>query len=189
MNADEICTARLRVKNTGNRSGSEVIQLYVREKGGAYLRASKELKDFAKVKLAPGEEKTVEFQISRKSLEVFSDTLHRWGVQSDDYEIIIARSCNEIIESAVISVHSADKMRELTRMSPLVKFVKCPAFHDYLKAHKPEWMQHFFNLAETDFLVLMLPLPFHRLSERVQGEPMFTKDEIDEIIRLCNKVA
>ena len=36
-------------------------------------------------------------------------------------------------------------------------------------------------------LVLMLPLPFYRLTEPLQGEPMFTMEEIPEILRCCNE--
>ena len=186
MSADDICTARITVKNTGERTGSTVLQLYIHEHGGHYARPQKELKDFAKVTLKAGEEKSVSFTISREELELYSDTLHRWGVQADSYDIIIGTSAAQTAALGTLTITSGDKMRILTRESPLVQFVKCAAFHEYLKEHKAEWLQHFFCLEETDFLVFMLPLPFYRLSERVQGEPMFTSEEIDEVVSFCN---
>ena len=50
----------LKVKNTGDRAGKEIVQLYVADKTGAACRPVKELKNFVKVELQPQEEKTVE---------------------------------------------------------------------------------------------------------------------------------
>ncbi|MCR5605488.1 MAG: glycoside hydrolase family 3 C-terminal domain-containing protein [Treponema sp.] len=186
MTADDTCTVSLKIKNTGKRKGSQVIQLYIKEKGGKYIRPEKELKDFTKVHLEGGEEKTISFKISRESLELYSDTLHKWGVQADDYEIILALSSENIIKTANLKIVKADKMSIYTKMTPLVKFLENPAFQNYLKEKKNEWLQNFFNLEKTDFLVLMLPLPFHRLAEKSQGEAMFTEKEIEEIIEACN---
>lgn len=192
MTPDEEATVSLKVTNTGSRPGSEVIQLYVHECGGLYLRPEKELRDFAKIHLNPGESEMVTFTLGRKDFELYSDTLHKWGVQSDTYDILLGTSAKDIQASGKIEVTSGDPMSEdrmfaFTEMTPLVQFVNCPAFHAYLKEHKPEWMQDFFDLKKTDFLVLMLPLPFYRLAGPLQGEPMFTTDEIEEILDFCNQ--
>ena len=50
-------TVSLKVKNTGSMAGKEIVQLYVTDKTNAASRPVKELKNFAKVELAPGEEK------------------------------------------------------------------------------------------------------------------------------------
>lgn len=187
MTANEECHVRLTVTNTGNRRGSQVIQLYIHEREGRYLRPQKELRDFVKLNLEPGESKTATFTISRKDLEIYSDVLHKWGVQTDDYEILLNISSTETVASGWLSVTDGDSMHAYTEMTPLVQFVSCEAFHEYLRQNKPEWMQNFFDLGKTDFLVLMLPLPFFRLSQPVQGPPMFTLAEIQEIIDYCNE--
>ena len=58
----------LKVKNTGNRAGKEIVQLYVADKTGAASRPVKELKNFVKVELQPQEEKTVEWNWIREAL-------------------------------------------------------------------------------------------------------------------------
>lgn len=187
MKPDEEAVVRLTVSNTGKRAGSQVIQLYIHERDGLFKRPEKELRDFEKVYLEPGESKEVTFTVSRKDFEVYSTMLHKWGVQSDIYDIMLNISAEETVASGSIDVKEGDQLFFFTSMTPLVQFVRCPAFHSYLGEHAPEWLQDFFDLGKTDYLVLMLPLPFYRLSEPLQGEPMFTKTQILEIIKCCNE--
>jgi beta-glucosidase len=56
------------VKNTGDRPGDEVVQLYIREQGTSVARPVRELKGFARISLAPGESKRVEFTLGQEEL-------------------------------------------------------------------------------------------------------------------------
>ena len=56
-------TVECTVTNTGDREGAETVQLYVRDMVGKLARPVKELKDFKKVTLKPGESKTVTFTL------------------------------------------------------------------------------------------------------------------------------
>lgn len=56
------------VKNTGDRAGDEIVQCYVQDVVAKRVRPVKELKDFAKVSLEPGEEKEVVFEIPFEKL-------------------------------------------------------------------------------------------------------------------------
>ncbi len=187
MEADEEAQIRLKVTNTGERAGSQVIEFYVHICDHLFRRPEKELRDFAKVWLQPGESKEVIFSLSRKDFEVYSESLHKWGVQSGEYELYLNTSAVDNIASAKLKITRGDQLFFFTDMTPLAHYVNCPAFHAYLNEHKPEWMQQFFELSKTDFLVLMLPLPFYRLSEPIQGNPMFGKEEIQDIINYCNE--
>ncbi|MBD5490305.1 MAG: hypothetical protein HDR13_16225 [Lachnospiraceae bacterium] len=187
MRADEEATVSLSVTNTGERSGSQVIQMYVHMCDSLYQRPEKELRDFVKVYLEPGETKQISFLISRKDFEVYSVALHKWGVQDGDYDVLLNTSASDNIAEGRIRITKGDQMFLFTDMTPLVRFVNCPAFHEYLKANKPVGLQDFFNLEKTDFLVLMLPLPIYRLAEPLQGEPMFTETQIAEMIACCNE--
>jgi beta-glucosidase len=62
------------VRNTGTRAGEEVVQLYVRDLAGNYVRPVKEPKGFEKLGLQPGEAKTVTFQIDGSTLSYASET-------------------------------------------------------------------------------------------------------------------
>lgn len=124
-----------------NGPGSQVIQLYIHEQGGLFARPEKELRDFAKVFLQPGETKTVKFTLSGEDFAVYSDVLHKWGVQSDRYEILLNTSAQDSIARVSVDIIRGDQMYYFTEMSPLVQFINCPAFHEYLKQNEPQWKQ------------------------------------------------
>ena len=63
----------VKVKNTGRYKGVETVQLYIRDLVGSVTHPVKELKNFRKVELKPGEEKTVEFIITEKDLRFWND--------------------------------------------------------------------------------------------------------------------
>lgn len=56
------------VKNSSERAGDEVVQLYIRQQGTSVARPVRELKGFRRIALAPGESKNVEFTLSRDEL-------------------------------------------------------------------------------------------------------------------------
>ena len=108
------------------------------------------------------------------------------GVQSDTYDILLNISAADAVASGSIRIVDGDQMYYFTEMSPLVWFVHCPAFHEYLKARVETWKQDFFVMEKTDFLALILPLPFYRMAEPLQGEAVLTADQVKEIINYCN---
>ncbi len=54
INERDTVTVKAKVKNTGNMTGKEIVQLYVRDIEHSVIRPEKELKEFCKVELAPG---------------------------------------------------------------------------------------------------------------------------------------
>ena len=68
MTADQTLKVSVKVKNTGKMAGDEIVQLYIRDCFSQVTRPVKELKDFARIPLAPGEEKTVEFTVTPDKL-------------------------------------------------------------------------------------------------------------------------
>jgi len=68
-------TASITVTNTGKRSGSEVVQLYIRDLVGSISRPIKELKGFEKINLAPGASKAVTFRITPDLLKFYNSKL------------------------------------------------------------------------------------------------------------------
>lgn len=69
-------TASVTVKNTGDRSGTETVQLYIRDVKGSVVRPLRELKGFRKITLEPQEAKTVSFEIT-------SDMLRFYGIDME----------------------------------------------------------------------------------------------------------
>lgn len=187
VEAGESLCVCIDVKNIGKRKGSQVVQLYIHEKGGVIRRPEKELYDFEKVVLEPGETKTVRFHVKGDAFGVYSECLHKWIVQTDKYEILLNISAAETIGKAEIKVIHGDQAVWYDEMTPLVQYMKCPAFQEYLKCNCQNWMQDFFDSEKSNFLVLMFPLPIYRLTEPLQREPMFQEKQMKEIIKLCNQ--
>ncbi|ULO06812.1 glycoside hydrolase family 3 C-terminal domain-containing protein [Paenibacillus sp. 19GGS1-52] len=67
--ADETATVSVEVTNTGEREGAEVVQLYITDIASKVTRPAQELKGFSKIKLAPGESRTVEFKVGAEQLQ------------------------------------------------------------------------------------------------------------------------
>jgi beta-glucosidase len=82
------------VKNTGTRKGDEVVQLYIRDKVSSVTRPVKELKDFKRVTLEPGEQKTVELEITPEKLS-FYDINMNFGVEPGEFDIMVGNSARD----------------------------------------------------------------------------------------------
>lgn len=80
------------VKNTGSVAGKEVVQFYVGDDQASVKRPRKELKYFKKVSLAPGEEKTVTYDIKPEDLKFFDEAKHDWVSEPGTFHIYVCAS-------------------------------------------------------------------------------------------------
>lgn len=87
------------VKNSGNYAGEEVVQLYIRDLVGSVTRPVKELKDFSKIFLKPGETKKIEFTITPDKLK-FYDADMNYTCEPGDFKIFVGTNSNEVLESS-----------------------------------------------------------------------------------------
>ncbi|MEW5988840.1 MAG: fibronectin type III-like domain-contianing protein, partial [Chloroflexota bacterium] len=87
------------VTNTGNRPGSEVAQLYVRDLVGSVTRPVKELKGFQKVTLQPGEQRSVRFEIPTSELG-FTGRDMRYTVEPGDFQVWIGPDSTRGLEGS-----------------------------------------------------------------------------------------
>jgi beta-glucosidase len=118
-------TVRVPVTNTGDRVGSEVVQVYVRPLASRLTRPRSELKGFAKIELAPGQTQTVEVVLEQRAFAYWDDgssehegllerlgegsvvpadsgpaprTCPGWYVDQGPVEIVLARSISDVVE-------------------------------------------------------------------------------------------
>lgn len=80
------------VRNTGERTGQTVIQLYARDLDARLERPRKELKAFAKVTLQPNETQDVTLTLDMRALAYFDDTRDAWVAEAGDFELLIGSS-------------------------------------------------------------------------------------------------
>lgn len=100
------------IENTGSLPGKEIVQLYVRDSESSAIRPDKELKGFDKVELAPGEKKTVTFELDRRSFAYYDVELGEWTVETGAFEILIGKSSKEIVLSDTVEVISTTERQE-----------------------------------------------------------------------------
>jgi beta-glucosidase len=73
--AGDTAVVRLRVRNTGDRLGHEVVQLYIHDVLSTFARPVLQLVGFTRVRLAPGEEREVAFELGPEQLAVLDGEL------------------------------------------------------------------------------------------------------------------
>jgi beta-glucosidase len=83
------------IKNTGSMAGAEVAQLYISPESPKVTRPVKELRDFAKVSLQPGETKTVSMILDANAFSYFSTDKNAFAVDSGIYDVIIGASSKD----------------------------------------------------------------------------------------------
>ena len=98
LKKDDVLTVTFDLENTGDYEGTEVAQLYVRDKVGSVTRPVKELKRFTRVTLKPGEKKTVTFELPVSELAFYNINMEK-VVEPGDFGLWVAtdsQSGNEV---------------------------------------------------------------------------------------------
>ena len=84
------------LRNTGDRAGKEVVQLYVRDLHPKVERPEKELKAFEKVLIQPHREAVVRFELDEAAFRYWDADGHAWTVSGDGYEILAGGSSHDL---------------------------------------------------------------------------------------------
>lgn len=100
-------TAEVTVENTGDRTGSDVVQLYIgRNDNTGVFKAQKELKAYEKVYLAPGESRRVVLNVPEEDLGYYNTCEKFWVVENGVYPVYIAASARDIRFRGRIEIRS-----------------------------------------------------------------------------------
>ncbi|MDN0072455.1 glycoside hydrolase family 3 C-terminal domain-containing protein [Bacteroides caecigallinarum] len=96
IKSDDVIEIKCTVKNVGSVTGKEIVQLYIGDEKCSVLRPLKELKDFCKITLKPGESKEVLFSIDKENLMFFDDKQHEWQAEPGKFKAYIGSSSKDI---------------------------------------------------------------------------------------------
>jgi beta-glucosidase len=88
-------TVTCEIRNTGERAGAEVVQLYIHDKLSSVVRPVKELKGFDKIVLEAGESKQVSFDLGFDELRMLDKAMN-WMVEPGEFEVMIGSSSEDI---------------------------------------------------------------------------------------------
>lgn len=92
------------VTNTGSVAGAEVAQLYVSDPSAKVSRPERELKGFAKVRLAPGETRHVTLDLDARAFSYWDESSHGWKIDPGKFVIRVGDSCENTPLTADVTV-------------------------------------------------------------------------------------
>lgn len=85
-------TVSVDVKNTGSRTGDEVVQLYVAHLNSKVERARQELKGFKRITIQPNETRTITFAVKAADLAYWNEKQNQWVVEEDQVRFMVSAS-------------------------------------------------------------------------------------------------
>lgn len=83
------------IENTGSCAGTEVVQLYLKDRYASKTRPVMELAGFARVYLEAGEKKTVKFEVSHSQMAFLDDNM-QWKIEAGDIDVLVGSSSEDI---------------------------------------------------------------------------------------------
>jgi beta-glucosidase len=93
------------VKNTGTRSGDEVVQLYLHDQQSNLPRRYKDIRGFRRVPLAAGETKTVTFNLVEQDLEYYDDNVSAWVIEPGPIDVLVGSSSLDIRKQGTLMIY------------------------------------------------------------------------------------
>lgn len=126
------------ITNTGEVFGKTVVQLYVRDVESTVRRPVRELRDFEKVALQPGETTTVTFSLGKRDFAFYEPKCEDWFVESGEFAIEIGRSSREICLSKSVQVEGTVMLRfTVTENTTIGQLMKHPKGQEFLAKMLP----------------------------------------------------
>jgi beta-glucosidase len=103
-------TVSVDVTNTGKVAGKEIVQVYVHDHASSLSRPQKELKGFAKVRLLPGETKTVAIKLDFRAFAFYHPVHQKWVAEEGAFEILIGASATDIRHTMTVDLQSTQNL-------------------------------------------------------------------------------
>lgn len=161
--AEKGLTVSFKIRNTGERDGAEVAQVYVADVESSVFKAPKELKGFEKVFLKAGEEKTVELTLDERAFAYYDTAAQGWRAESGKYQILVGASSRDIRLSGNVQVLGAPVPKGVPEAQTLL-----PTYYN----------GHFSRIPDAEFEALLgRPIP---RSWRDPKQPFTRDNTIDD---------
>ena len=111
VKADGSVQVTVKVKNTGQRVGDEVVQLYVQHLGSKVERPQLELKGFQRVRIEPGAEREVTLELKPRALAYWDTASHIWRVEQEQVRVLAGGSSDNLPVQATLAVDSGGEYK------------------------------------------------------------------------------
>lgn len=90
----------VKLTNTGDRAGEEVVQLYIRDRAARVVRPTKELKGFEKLMLQPGESRTVAFRLTPQELGFYMPD-GQFVTEPGTFDIMVGPNSSDLLQTTI----------------------------------------------------------------------------------------
>ncbi|MFI5852677.1 glycoside hydrolase family 3 C-terminal domain-containing protein [Streptomyces parvulus] len=169
------------VTNTGDRTGTETVQLYVTDPESTVLRPAQELRAFARVTLEPGGSSPVTLTLGRRAFAFWHEALERWVVEGGTFGLRVGASSRDIRVETAVTLTGDDAVLPLAPDSPAEAWLAHPSAGPWLRdAVGDEGFGAI--LFDPDNGQMMRAIPLRRLS-RFPGFPLSEGQIDDAVIR------
>ncbi|TDL45261.1 beta-glucosidase family protein [Microbacterium oleivorans] len=126
VTGDDSAVVTVRVRNTGDRTGAHVVQVYVSSTRGDVRRPVRELRAFDKVSLEPGEATDVQLNLDRRAFAYWDTELADWTVKPGTYAIQLAEDAATVISEKTIDLTGDNHAAAVTFDTPIGAWLDHP---------------------------------------------------------------
>ncbi|AOS64482.1 glycoside hydrolase family 3 protein [Actinoalloteichus hymeniacidonis] len=130
----DTAVASVTVTNTGDRAGKHVVQVYVATEAGAVRRPTRELRAFTKIALEPGETRTVELPLDRRSFAFYDTETACWRIAPGEYRVQVCRDASEVLRESVLTLDGDPVDSRLSRDSAVGDWFAHPVVGPMLRS-------------------------------------------------------
>lgn len=140
--------------NTGSRSGSEVVQLYVNDVISTLEKPMRELKSFQKIHLEPGESTDLTFRLPVRALASFDPFYKTWAVEPGEYLFYVGASSRHLSAPLTLCIEGRS-CYDFQASTPFIRILEHPAAYPAL-LHACES----YGITESDFQGFAVYTPY-----------------------------
>ena len=181
----------VKVTNTGDMAGKDVVQLYVADKTGFVTRPVHELKGFEKVDLKIGETKLISFTLDERAFAYYDVDKKNWEVPGGKYVIEIAHSSKDIALTEEIELKGTFKyVPRIDKDVQVGELLSCDLTGEYVKKAIAKHAKDGFNIeVENPEADEMVKAVFKFMPLRgLRNFGALTNEEIDKILEDLSKL-
>ncbi|SDC89736.1 beta-glucosidase [Geodermatophilus telluris] len=127
VTGDDAASVAVTVRNTGDRAGAHVVQVYVSTAAGPVRRPLRELRAFTKVTLEPGESREVALDLDRRAFAYWDVVESGWVVAPGQYAVQVCADAETVLLEETVALAGDDLVRVLTMESSVAEWFAHPA--------------------------------------------------------------
>lgn len=191
MREEETLEVSVNVRNIGKMAGKEIVQIYISKPDSKVIRPVRELKGFDKVLLLPGEEKTIKFELNKRSFAYYSPEEREWVVENGEYTIAAASSSQDIRLTKKVEIVSKARAKvAYTRYSTIGELLDDPgkkAICDEVAAYLRREGAVLHNLQDNAKMGEEMVKGMALCSVYTFSNGTFTEDNLQDVLRRLNK--